>query len=138
MKRLLILTIVFFFSFSLSKEENLSLSGTRWCLARLENQTPDCTHFTEQSPHLVLDSAGAAFGSSGCNRFRGTFRLSEKERISFGTFAVTRKMCADMSIENRFFKLLDSVKTYRFAGADSLRFLDASGNLLMQWKAVRE
>ena len=53
---------------------------------------------------ITFDRESHAFGSSGCNRFRGPFKR-DGETIGIGPLAATKKMCAAvlMAREKKFF-----------------------------------
>lgn len=135
--------VLLLFTFPNSKEKNqtdsLLLFNTQWCLIQIEQTNVLCDSFTERSPHLVLNSEGFVLGNSGCNQFRGGFKFADSNQISFGVMAGTRMMCKDMSVENRFFKILDSVQAYQLnENADTLQMNDRLGRVLIKWKAVKK
>jgi putative lipoprotein len=73
----------------------------------------------------------AAYGSGGCNRFRGSATISG-DTLRFGPLASTMMACppAVMDQERKFLDALEATRSYRFEGP-FLYFLDASGAKLV-------
>jgi heat shock protein HslJ len=75
-------------------------------------------------PVMEFGAAGMprVSGFAGCNRFSGTFELTEGGRLKFGAMAVTRMACDDeaMKREQEFLEMLGKVNGYRFDGGELL------------------
>jgi heat shock protein HslJ len=82
---------------------------------------------------LELGDDGACGGSAGCNRFRGSYRISG-QGIELSALAATRRACAEpdgvMEQEHAFLALLGDAARYRLDGR-SLDLLDAGGGRLV-------
>lgn len=52
------------------------------------------------------------FGNAGCNNFTGTYKLKEGMYFELSPIAATKKMCADMSVETPFLKILEKADNY--------------------------
>lgn len=50
------------------------------------------------------------YGTTGCNRFFGGYKLGAKGAIDLGNLGSTRMMCPDMKIEDSLFDALGKVK----------------------------
>ncbi|WP_187276608.1 META domain-containing protein [Parahaliea maris] len=89
------------------------LSGTVWQLVRI--QSMDDT-VTEPAPDAVFSISFQADGRAAlqvhCNRGMGKWLSASQGQLRFGPLAVTRKMCAAESIDGRFLKELDFVRSY--------------------------
>lgn len=75
-----------------------------------------------------------ASGSSGCNRFTGSFAADpDAGSLAFGPLATTRMLCPEpqMAFEARFLDALTRVRGYRRDGVD-LVLSDAAGNVVMR------
>lgn len=60
-----------------------------------------------QAPNLEFQlMEGRFFGFAGCNRLNGSIEMTENT-IRFSRVAATKKLCPDMSIENRFMEMID-------------------------------
>ena len=55
-------------------------------------------------------------GSSGCNSFGGTFTMAAGNRLSFSPLVMTRRACADMSVESAFTKALEATDSFAVNG----------------------
>ena len=79
---------------------------------------------------LRLDG-GRATGSSGCNSFSGSYKVSE-ERIEFGPIAVTEMACepAVMEQERSFLSILAAVRSYSRYGNGSLSLIAPDGRAI--------
>jgi putative lipoprotein len=75
----------------------------------------------------------AAYGSGGCNRFRGSATVSGQD-LRFGPLASTMMACppAVMDQERKFLDALEATRSYRFEGP-FLYFLDAGGARLIKF-----
>lgn len=91
--------------------ETSALSGKRWKLAEMEGRT-----FSGDAPNMEFDrDNNRVSGSSGCNRFMGTFQ-ADGSRLTFSPMAGTRRACMDNDMqraETVFLKLLASTTHYK-------------------------
>lgn len=106
-------------------EADLPLEGTEWVLTEVVGGV---TVPEGADASLVLASMeGRAAGSSGCNRFIGTYDLAGG-RITFGMEALTRRACSGplMDLERDYMEALRLTGSYRLVGA-TLELLGESG-----------
>lgn len=68
-------------------------------------------------------------GFAGCNNFMGKYDPETKE-MKLGEMAMTRKMCADMSVENQFTNLLKEISYYKLE-EPGLNFYNVKNEVLM-------
>ncbi len=80
------------------------------------------------SEATMLLAGGKATGTTGCNRYNGTYTLNGTDGIKFGPIASTMMACAGpvMTQEQAFNAALTATTTYSVAGT-TLTFKDASG-----------
>jgi heat shock protein HslJ len=89
------------------------LLGTPWKLATLNGKPLD------PKPPMVpeftmIEDGSRIVGYSGCNRFMGTFSLSEDKLTVNSDFAMTRKACVKQAnLESDFVKALQSVDSWK-------------------------
>ncbi|MFT0891906.1 META domain-containing protein [Pseudochelatococcus sp. G4_1912] len=78
---------------------------------------------------LELHQDGSVSGSSGCNRFRGTFMFTP-DTINFTPIAGTMMLCspAVMDQEQKLYKVLEAAKGWKVE-ADKLLLLDGQGTV---------
>lgn len=82
--------------------------------------------------HLQFTGGDAVTGSTGCNRFMGTYNR-QGNNIHFGKIAATRRFCAEIAeLETAFLVMLEKVTAYEFKG-DRLVFL-ADGKIIAEWE----
>lgn len=74
-----------------------------------------------EAPVLRL-SSGRASGTTGCNRFSGSFTLEDGGRLTIGAVAVTRRACDEPSMrrEREFLGVLQRVNGYRLEDGELL------------------
>lgn len=79
---------------------------------------------------MIFDGGGRLTGFGGCNRFSGTFELSEGQLMVRGIVA-TRRACPEdvMKREDEFFKILQSARSAK-AGKDELVLAAEDGTVL--------
>ena len=87
------------------------LAAYRWKLKELEGKTIGDS-INGQEPYISFNSADSSVGGRvGCNRFGGTYKM-DGDSIRFSRFFSTKMACADMSVENTFLGLIDSVNRF--------------------------
>ncbi len=68
-------------------------------------------------------------GYAGCNNYFATYNLKGAE-LSFSDAGSTRKMCADMSVEDAFLKKMNEIAYYKMVKSE-LHLFDAKDKLIM-------
>ena len=68
-------------------------------------------------------------GYAGCNNYFATYNLSGSE-LNFSDAGSTRKMCADMSVEDAFLKKINQIARYKIVKSE-LHLFDAKDQLIM-------
>lgn len=86
--------------------------GTEWTLVSLNG-----THVTESAPTLTLDDEGRLSGSGGCNRYGGSYTLTDG-MLTISPLFSTRMACAEpvMAQEMAFLNALEAVTSARVEG----------------------
>jgi heat shock protein HslJ len=100
-----------------------TLTGTRWMLRTLSG---DDVQGESETPFLQLteeEGSTLAFGSGGCNRFRGGCTVSGSS-LEFGALASTRMACAPpvMFLESGFFRALSDTQRYEIRSTRLILF----------------
>lgn len=71
------------------------------------------------------------YGSTGCNQLTGSMPTELNPNVSmFASMGSTRRMCADMSIEDALLPALGQAVDFRIDG-NNLYLLDATGNTVV-------
>ncbi len=110
-----------------------ALQNTYWELVQLNGRdVPEM----EREPSLVLNSRqGRVAGFSGCNRFSGTYKLSE-ERLKFGPVVATKMACLDDGeVEKSYLQALQQVRSWRVKGS-TLDLLNESGESVARFSVA--
>ena len=78
---------------------------------------------------LELGPENRVSGSSGCNRYSGTYSFSSRERIRFSALSSTRMACAPdiMQQEQSFLAILGNLESYSLYGDGSLSLIATDG-----------
>lgn len=84
-----------------------------------------------REPHLVF-SEGRVSGSTGCNRYTGTYQQDGKS-LKFSPMAVTKMACPPPldALERAFLQAMAATTAMRKSGI-TLELLDAGGNVQMR------
>ena len=96
-------------------DETVPLAYTQWALVELDGEPVELEAL---APNLSLDlEESRVAGSSGVNRFAGTFVMSEGE-LRFGPLVTTRMAGPEdaMRLEQRFLEALARVTFYELEG----------------------
>ena len=89
------------------------LEGVRWEVTGYNNGRQAVVGPKTGTRITLMFQGGKVSGSSGCNRFRGTF-TAEGNALKIGPLATTRKACEDavMTQEREFLRALESATTW--------------------------
>ncbi|WP_067148730.1 DUF4377 domain-containing protein [Pseudotamlana agarivorans] len=79
-------------------------------------------------PYIEINIAKLMIsGTDGCNNFSGSIKKLNTNTIALGPIAMTRKMCPNMEVPDRFSKALTLSTTYKRDGL-TLYFYDSEGH----------
>ncbi|MFV0377035.1 MAG: META domain-containing protein [Mangrovibacterium sp.] len=113
-----------------------SVTEKYWKLVELNGQPVSMGENQAKEAHFILKEADKRItGNSGCNQFSGTYELADGNRIQFSQLVSTKMACLDMSLEQRFLKVLSTVDNYSLNG-DSLTLNRARMAPLARFVAV--
>jgi heat shock protein HslJ len=101
-----------------------TLEGAEWRVTGLDGTEP----VAGSSVTLTFDGAGTVAGSTGCNRFRGSYEASDGT-LSIGQAAATMMACSEplMQQERRFLDLLATIARYEIAPDGTLLMTSDDG-----------
>jgi heat shock protein HslJ len=108
MKKIILLSICILSVFILHAEkkkkyaDNLPLLNTKWILTEIYE-----TKIVSQSDtaYIIFSDSYKFSGNLGCNLFFGEFNYGKKKN-KMDYFGATKKMCADMEVEENFVKAI--------------------------------
>lgn len=83
-----------------------------WELMELDGAKRINKELDSKAYFILNSSEGQVSGNLGCNNFFGSYTLQSAMRISFGQLGATMKACPDMSTEQRFNEVLQTVDNY--------------------------
>jgi heat shock protein HslJ len=107
-----------------------------WAVTAIQGEPVDMHQKRQKGPLIEISlSSMSVMGNDGCNNFNGTISGFGDGVIEFGPIAVTRKMCPDMSVPNKFNSAIQQVRKYRL-DPGRLVFLDTDGKELIGCKKV--
>jgi heat shock protein HslJ len=96
---------------------NTDLMETHWKLTELMGEPIVQETGTKTEMHVVLKKEGnQVYANGGCNSFRGSYSLSEGNRLSFSQLAGTRKACINMEKEAAFMGIFQKADNYSIQG----------------------
>jgi putative lipoprotein len=103
---------------------NTKVAGSDWRIVEIGGQAQS----TQSQATLHVGTDNTISGSSGCNEFNGTSKMSGHQ-LHFGPLASTRRACepALMSQEQRLFEELGKVAGYTMDEKGDLHLTDAGG-----------
>lgn len=98
---------------SLESSRRDPLAGTTWQLVEIRSEGKEPAK-PEDAPRytLIFVPGGSVSVGAGCNRGRGTYKVSG-DRLEFGPMALTRAMCPQGSLSDRYVRALNDVSTFR-------------------------
>jgi heat shock protein HslJ len=124
---LLILALIIVYPAQASCE----LAGPTWKVVEIGGN-PVAAGESGREPHLVFSGEGRVSGSSGCNRFTGTY-MQDGESLHFSPMAMTKMACPPPqdALERAFIQAMAGTAAMRQSGG-TLELLDAGGNVQMR------
>ncbi|MGZ5521061.1 MAG: META domain-containing protein [Halobacteriota archaeon] len=115
----------------------LQLEGTTWKLTSLATETGVNNTLPNTTITAIFDD-GNVTGSSGCNRYFGSYQLNKTE-INFGQVGSTLMFCPDpdgvMTQETTYLLLLKDVTSYAISN-NGLTLSDSLGNPKLVFEAA--
>ncbi|MGZ4911318.1 MAG: META domain-containing protein [Halobacteriota archaeon] len=115
----------------------LQLEGTTWKLISLVTETSMNNTLPNTTITAIFDD-GNVTGSSGCNRYFGSYQLNKTE-INFGQVGSTLMFCPDpdgvMTQETAYLLLLKDVTSYAISN-NELTLSDSLGNPQLVFEAA--
>ena len=87
----------------------------------------------EETPFISFQKEESRFyGTTGCNSFFGEFITSDnKNEISLTNVGSTKKLCADMTVEDAIFSAFAQVASVNYDN-NKMQLKDANENVLME------
>ena len=110
------------------------LAGTSWRALEIGG-SPLPTVQSRQEPYLIFNAAGRVSGSTGCNRFAGSYQ-QDGNSLRFTPLAVTKMACPPPldSLERSFLQALAATTALR-QSCNTLDLLDSAGQILLRLRA---
>ena len=117
---------------SITASNLLQLQQQTWILSHLGNLQVTTATSTTNIPSLNFASDSRVSGADGCNRLSGSYTAT-RDSLSFSQMAGTKMACANKNyVPEKFNQALTQVTHYYVYG-DTLKLLDRSGNVLLQF-----
>lgn len=119
------------------QDPRMSLEN-KWQLVSIMGTALDPDNPGEMLERVTLEIKVAEMeylGSDGCNNYFGGIMEMEKEKLSFGIAAGTRKMCMDMEVADQFNLKLPLVNFYKIKSQKLLLF-DEKHKKLMEFEVL--
>ena len=112
----------------------MALTGQTWQVAEICGH-PMAAGQQDRQPHLVFSAEGRMSGSTGCNRFTGTYQLNGKS-LKFSPLAMTKMACPPPldAQERAFIQAMKATASVRQSG-NTLELLDAGDKVQMRLQA---
>jgi len=126
----IIIPSIFLFSLFIGctgAEKIVGLENHEWTVTSILGKTINPGNKPGGSPTINFSDNNKLFGSTGCNKFIGSFKL-DKNSISLEPGALTKMFCPD-SPEQDFLSAVRKVTRYKFEG-EALKLLDGSTTLM--------
>ncbi len=107
------------------------LAGTGWQLVKIQSMDDSVAEPDSVGQFTITFGAdGRAAMKVDCNRGNGEWQSSGPGSLTFGPVAATRAMCGPNSLDSRFLKELEFVRTYVFRDGNLYLATMADGSIL--------
>lgn len=118
------------------KEDSLALlRANEWTLKTMTVEGTTVAN-PEELPVLQFSDSTAVYGSAGCNRFFGTFKV-EGTKLTLHPGGATMMACPDLEFEDAYLKALEEVNSYAI-GEGELKLLGRNGYLTLVYVKSEE
>jgi heat shock protein HslJ len=129
-----ILFVLLFLTINLSAQQ--TLTDKKWVLVELKGKPVADFGKVGKEPLIQFFTKEMQFaGTGGCNSFRGTYSLKDKNEIKFSKIASTLMICPNMQLEEALLNVLNSADKF-IVTADSLILHKAKMAPLAKFVAV--
>jgi copper homeostasis protein (lipoprotein) len=89
------------------------LFETKWVLTKLAGLSSVKSGLTGEAPSLMFDQLQSRVsGFAGCNRYFGTYRLSDEGGFHITNIGATKMACDDMELERTFLAALETIDRF--------------------------
>lgn len=117
---------------SITASNLLQLQQQTWILSHLGNLQVTTSPETTNIPSLNFSSDNRVSGADGCNRVTGSYSAG-RDTLNLTQMAGTKMACANKNyVPEKFNQALSQVTHYTVYG-NTLKLLDRSGNVLLQF-----
>jgi heat shock protein HslJ len=115
-------------------QASCELVGPYWQAVEIDG-SPVPADQSKREPHLVLNAAGRVSGSTGCNRFTGSYQ-QDGNSFHFTPLAVTKMACPPPldALERSFLQAMAATAALRQSG-NTLELLDTTGQVRLRLQA---
>jgi heat shock protein HslJ len=112
-------------------QATLELVGPTWQVVEINGSPVSCDQ-SKRGPNLVFSGEGRVSGSTGCNRFTGTY-TQDGNSLKFAAMAMTKMACPPPldALERSFLQATAATASVRKSG-ETLELLDAGGKVQMR------
>ena len=111
------------------KSLNRSIEGVEWQL-----KTMNAVSIESDNYRITFADDGKVFGVGDCNRFSGSFTLTDGVLDIADNMAATKMMCPNQQREDRFFQMLAKADAYYIDGSNLM--LLHNGEVIAVFEAV--
>lgn len=113
-----------------------TVTGKEWQLIKVVNGEETLTPMSPVLAGANFAENGKVAGSTGCNRFFGTYEQSA-DKLKLSPLGATQMMCMEdaMAIETAFKDAMEKVTNWQLAN-DALVLNDASGKAIMEFAPI--
>lgn len=111
----LIVALVILSATACKQAPKLSLADGEWVLTAWLDETGEEQMVTANRPTMMFTTESKVSGMAGCNHFSGTYTV-DGQNLTVDMGALTRKMCLDMTLENRMVGQMPNVAAYKIDG----------------------
>ena len=116
---------------SAKKSVSIADLAGEWVIVEVNDKSVSA----EETPFLGFEvNEGQLYGNAGCNSLMANFDLSKTSgELTFDAIGSTKRMCADMAMEDAILQALGEVRSFALDG-ENLKLNNADGKELMELK----
>ncbi|MEL1241431.1 META domain-containing protein [Flavobacterium flavipallidum] len=109
-----IVSLLLFSCSAIKKDASANqLQEKYWKLIEIRGQKVTAENYLKEPYFIIKTKDNRIVGNGGCNSFSGTYELQkETGRISISPLVATKMACIKPTVENEFFKVLETVDNY--------------------------
>lgn len=112
------------------------INGKTWALIEMNGTVIDRQNDNPDRFTLILGDENKFNGMGDCNRYFGSYTMTDNGELKFSAMGSTRAMCPNQKMEDQYFQMLNQVTKYKVDG-EFLILMNDDNQIIASMKIVK-